>query len=296
METRAAPRALVSPAVMKELLDSADIHPSRSRGQNFLIDANVLRIIVEAARLSPLDTVVEVGAGLGALTQALVDNSLGVYALESDERLVRILKRELGYAKNLTILQTDAARFDLASLWKAGPPDAVKMVSNLPYQIAATLLVRCLKQYQWMTEYIVMVQSEVAARLAGGPGRKDYSSASVKVQVRASVTRVAKVSRNSFYPKPRVDSTVLRIERREPAGAKGMLDGEGGEFFDRLVSAAFGQRRKKLVNALSASGGLGASAAGLAEALRHVGKDPGSRAEDLSPAEFLELARILREH
>jgi 16S rRNA (adenine1518-N6/adenine1519-N6)-dimethyltransferase len=292
--TQANPRMLVSPAVARQLLESAGLKPSRSRGQNFLIDANILRIIVEAAGLSPSDTVVEVGAGLGALTQALIETGCRVYALESDARLVRILERELGYARNLVLIEDDAARFDFSSLMHAGPPVGVKMVSNLPYQIAATLVVRCLKQYPWMTDFVVTVQSEVAERLAGVPGSKEYSSASVKVQVRAAVSRVARVSRNSFYPRPRVDSTVLRLKRRELVGPSALLQGEGGEFFDGLVSAAFGQRRKKLVNALSSSGALGAGAAQLTQALRQLGKDEGSRAEDLSPDEFLKLARMLR--
>ena len=290
METGADNKALVSPAVARQLLDSAGIRPSRSRGQNFLIDANILRVIMEAARLSPSDTVVEVGAGVGALTQALTESGCRVYALESDQRLVRVLHRELGHADNLTLLHADAARFDFSSLMQAGPPDVVKMVSNLPYRIAATLVVRCLQQYPWMTEYVVMVQSEVAQRLASGPGSKDYSAASVKIQVRADVSRVARVSRNSFYPRPKVDSAVLRIKRR-PAGALEIPD--AGQFFDRVVSAAFGQRRKKLVNALSASCGLGVAAAGWAEALHQLGKDTGLRAEDLSPGEFLELANTV---
>jgi 16S rRNA (adenine1518-N6/adenine1519-N6)-dimethyltransferase len=149
LEARAASRTLASPATVTALLESANIRPSRSQGQNFLVDANILRIIIDAAGISPLDTVIEVGAGLGALTQALVENSGRVYAIESDDRLIGVLKRELGYAKNLVLEGADAARFDLNTLWETEPPDDVKMVSNLPYKIAATLIVDCLTRYDW---------------------------------------------------------------------------------------------------------------------------------------------------
>lgn len=294
MEARPAPRTLASPATVTALLESAGIRPSRSMGQNFLVDANILRIIIEAARLSPLDPVIEVGAGLGALTQALVASSGRVYALESDDRLTGILERELGYAGNLVLVGADAARFDLNTLWENDPPYDVKMVSNLPYQIAATLIVDCLIRYDWIREYTVMVQREVAGRLAAGPGSREYSGASVKTQVRATVSRVANVSRNSFYPKPKVDSTILHLVRRQAADLPAMLEPGAGEFFDQVVTAAFGQRRKKLTNSMSSARGLGVTSGQVRLALLDLNKDPGSRAEELSPAEFVELARLLK--
>jgi 16S rRNA (adenine1518-N6/adenine1519-N6)-dimethyltransferase len=294
LEAGAAPRMLVSPAVVTSLLDRAGIHPSRSLGQNFLVDANILRIIAEAAELSALDTVIEVGAGLGALTQALVERSGRVYALESDRRLIPILEQELSYARNLVLVEADAARFDFTTLWEVEPPDDVKMVSNLPYQIAATLLVNCLKRCPWLRLYTIMVQREVADRLVCGPGSRDYSAASVKVQVRTSVRRVANVSRNSFYPRPGVDSTILHLERRGEHEPGGTLEATDAEHFDRVVTAAFSQRRKKLVNALCSAPGLGVDSGRAREAVEKLGRDSGSRAEDLSPAEYLELSSLLK--
>ncbi len=191
------------------------------------------------------------------------------------------------------LVEADAARFDLNTLWETDPPDDVKMVSNLPYQIAATLIVDCLMRHDWIREYTVMVQREVAGRLAAGPGSREYSGASVKTQVRASVSRVANVSRNCFYPKPKVDSTILRLARRGAADSPAILEPGAGEFFDQVVSAAFSQRRKKLTNSMSSAPKLGLTAERVRLALLDLNKDPGSRAEELSTAEFVELARLL---
>jgi 16S rRNA (adenine1518-N6/adenine1519-N6)-dimethyltransferase len=288
LEAGAAPRTLASPAAARALLETAGIRPSRSMGQNFLVDANILRIISEAAGLAPYDTVIEVGAGLGALTQVLVEECGKVYALESDSRLIGILEHELGGAANLVLVEADASRFDLATLWDSEPPAPVKMVSNLPYQIAATLLIDCLQQCPWLTEYTVMVQREVADRIACGHGGRDYSGASVKVQTRAEVRRVASVSRNSFYPKPAVDSTILHLARRDPASLPAVV---GSGFLDRVVTAAFSQRRKKLTNSLA--GGLDIDTASVRSALEALDIDPGARAEGLSPEQFVRLCERL---
>ena len=288
MSRATSPRALTSPAVVTRLLREAGIRPRRSLGQNFLIDANVLRIIEKAAALSASDTVIEVGAGVGALTQLLVARCAKVFALESDRRLLEILEEELGSAENLVLVEADAARFDFGGLWEGAPPGSVKMVANLPYGIAATLLIDCLYDYPWIREYTVMVQREIAARLTSEPGGKDYSAATVKVNCLARVKRVANVSRNSFYPPPRVDSALVHLERFE--------DGPSlEETFNAIVTAAFGQRRKRLVNSLSAASGLSIEKKRVASALSALGLDPGARAERLSPAEFVELSKMLKE-
>jgi len=288
VSTTTSRRALTSPAVVTRLLNEAGIRPRRSLGQNFLIDANVLRMIEKAAALSPSDTVIEVGAGLGALTRLLVDRCAKVYALESDPRLFKILERELGPADNLVLLEADAARFDFGRLWEGKPPGGVKMVANLPYGIAATLLIDCLYNYAWIEEYTVTVQREIAERLTSKPGSKDYSAATVKVHCLARVKRVANISRNSFYPPPRVDSTVVHLERLEDTWG---LDAA----FDAMVTAAFSQRRKRLANSLSAAKGLPIEKKTVASALSALGLDPDSRAEQLSSAEFIELSNMLKE-
>lgn len=284
---RGPERMLTSPAVVSELLEREGLMPKRGYGQNFLVDANVLRIITKAARLEAGDTAVEVGPGPGALTQALVERCAKVYAVESDENMIRVLRRELAGASNLVTIHADALEFDLESLWEAGAPERIKMVSNLPYGIAATLLVKWLQNYPWMREYTVMVQREVADRIVARPGGKDYSAASVKIQHRAEARRVANVSRNSFWPKPRVDSSIVSLsvgEQEEDAGRAAT--------FDRVVTAAFAHRRKKLVNSV-AVGIEELSQADVARALEEIGVSPGARAEELSAPHFARLAIIL---
>lgn len=280
-------RRLTSPGVIRALMAREGLMPKRGYGQNFLTDANVLRIITSAAQLDAYDTAVEVGPGLGALTQALVEQCGKVYAIESDESMLRVLKEELSYVSNLVVIHADALAFDLESLWEGQPPDGIKMVSNLPYQIAATLLVKWLQNYPWLKEYTVMVQREVADRVVGRPGTKDYSSASVKIQHRADAERVANVSRNSFFPRPRVDSSIVKLVVKDVAHA------EDNDLFDRVVTAAFGQRRKKIVNSVPA-GLRGAAPADVAGALGEMGKSQNTRAEELSPEEFERLALMIK--
>lgn len=285
-------RLLTSPAVVRELLTSEGLRPRHFLGQNFLIDANILRIITGAAGIAHFDTVIEVGPGLGALTQALVEQAGRVYAIESDPRMAAIVKRELDYAGNLIVINADAMSFDVLSLWEGHPTEGVKMVSNLPYQIAATLIVDWLRSFEWLVEYTVMVQREVAERIVAQPGGKDYSSASVKIQYRAIASRVANVSRNSFYPRPRVDSAVLRLVRRPRAEGREVPLAGDEELFDRIVTAAFSQRRKKLVNSVSA-GIEGFSTRAVTMALADLGISESVRAEDLSPSEYTELSNLL---
>ena len=286
--------SLTSPRVVRELLDSAGIHPSRGMGQNFLVDANVLDIIEKAAGLSGTDTVVEVGAGLGALTGRLVERCREVFALESDARLLRLLGELLGASGNLRMIEADAVRFDLEGLWNGPPGGTVKMVSNLPYQIAATLIVDWLILYPWLAEYTVMIQREVADRMTAAPGGKDYSAATVKIQHRASATRVARVSRNCFYPRPGVDSAIVHIVRHNAGGVRD-ADGRDGDerLFDLAVTAAFQQRRKKLANSVSSCPAVSAGPREVAGALANLGIDPGSRAADLSPADYVALVAEL---
>ena len=295
MAGRCPRRRLASPAVVRELLAASGIHPRRSMGQNFLVDANVLNIIAKAASLSPGDTVIEVGAGLGALTELLVESCREVFALESDPRLARVLESELGFTDNLVLLEADAAGFDLSGLWPGEPPVGVKMVANLPYSVAATLVVDCLLHFPWITEYTVMLQREVADRVTATPGSRSYSAATVKIACRASAKRVARVSRNSFYPRPGVDSTLLRLERLGGDSVPGgPLEAGEEEFLDRVVTASFHQRRKKLANSLS-SGLTPVDRQSVYSALASIGRGEGTRAEELSPGEFVKLSRVIGE-
>lgn len=288
-------KRLTSLGVVLRLLEEGNIRPSRSRGQNFLIDPNVLKVISRAAGLEPTDCVVEVGAGLGALTQHLLERCRRVYALESDYRLISLLEKELGHAGNLVLVRADAMKFDFAGLWKEEPPEKVKMVANLPYGIAANLLIDCLYRHPFITEYTVTVQREIAERLTSMSGNKDYSAATVKVRSRALARKVTTVSRNCFYPPPRVDSSIVHLVRLDSSSAEaaGLPPPVDSDSFERLVTAAFRHRRKKLVNALAAHPAPIAEKKRIRGALDALGKNPECRAEDLSPQEFVTLSNEL---
>lgn len=288
-------RKVTSPVVARALLEEAGVRPSVTRGQNFLVDENVLGVIERAASLSPSDTVVEVGAGLGALTEILIARCGRVFAVEQDSRLMGVLEMRLGGAQNLVLVHGDAVKLDLFSLWPEGEPPRARMVSNLPYRIAATLVVDWLIAYPFLTDYTVMVQREVATRMTSSPGGKDYSAATVKIAYRAQAERVASVSRNSFYPKPRVDSVIVRLRRRGAGESVDVPRARDERHFDLVVTAAFAQRRKKLANSLASHPGLDVDARSVAGALAAVGRDPGARAEELSPADYTRLAELLGE-
>lgn len=278
-------RPVTSPAVARALLREAGVRPSRSYGQNFLVDGNILAVIAREADLSADTTAIEVGAGLGALTELLVDRCRYVYALESDRRLIELLRRRLSEKENLELILTDASRFDFEKFKLSGCFREAAMVSNLPYRIAASIVVDCLIKYPWITAYTVMVQREVADRMTAKPGSKDYSSATVKIKSRARVARVAEVSRTCFFPRPLVDSALVRIDRLSRS-----LADEAGPGFDGVVRAAFSQRRKKLLSALRA--GLDEDPGRVKYALASIGKEQ-ARAEELSPEEFAQLAKSL---
>ncbi|MDD5748611.1 MAG: 16S rRNA (adenine(1518)-N(6)/adenine(1519)-N(6))-dimethyltransferase RsmA [Actinomycetota bacterium] len=275
------------------MLSEHAIRPSRKRGQNFLIDSNILKVIEREAHLSSEDVIIEIGAGLGALTQILVERCLCVFSIEQDKRLSSILSELLRDKRNLKIISADALSLDLADLLDGSPAGKVKMVANLPYGIASALLLKCIENYPFISEYVVMVQKEVAKRLSCGPGQSDYSSLSVKIQSRSEVKILSSVSRNCFYPRPRVDSSLLRIT---PFGESELESHapriENLEFFTKLVNASFAQRRKKLKNSLL-SVNKSIDRESLSNALRVIGKSEDARAQDLLPFEFVRLSNIL---
>jgi len=275
-------------------------------GQNFLVDENIVRKIIAAARLSPADTVVEIGAGAGALTRALAQNAGLVVTVEIDARLRPVLAETLKGLDNVELIFADALAQDFDALVKAkaarrgGLPAAVppyKVVANIPYSITAPLLSHLLQGNFHFSFLLLMVQLEVARRLVAGPGDADYGAFSVFVQFYTESEILFRVPRTVFYPRPEVDSAVVRLEKRaQPAVAVP----DEGHFFD-LVRAAFGQRRKTILNALA---GCPAAAAedprgrvrrldrdAWREILRAAGIDPGRRGEALSLEEFAALAR-----
>ena len=248
-------------------------------GQHFLVDENLLGVIGRLAELGPQDVVLEVGPGLGVLTAYLANRVAHVHAVELDRSLEAALAERVAPNANVELHFGDALRLDLASL----DPAPTKLVANLPYNIATPLVVESLDGLPAVGLWCVMVQREVADRFFAEPSTKAYGAVSVLVQLAAERTGFHAVSRTVFRPRPNVDSALVAFRRRElPADFARVKE---------LVSAAFAHRRKRLANSVELSGLAPRDRA--AAALEAIGRDPGARAEELSPPEFVALAEGL---
>ncbi len=280
-------KALTPPRV---LLDLHALHPRKRLGQNFLSDPSTAQMIVNRSGVCQEDVVVEIGAGLGALTAPLAHAVRSVIAIEKDRHLAAILNGELQAAgiTNVQLMEADVLDLDWAGLARrAGPRFTV--FGNLPYNISSQVVIRLIESRRYVPRAVLQFQRELALRLAAAPGGKDYGRISAMLAYCATVTPVCRVGAKAFFPVPKVDSEVLEI-RFEPPQAYPPHDEAR---LARLIAAAFGQRRKTLRNALSASG-LSISAELAARALELAGIDPGRRAETLSAAEFVTLEISLR--
>ena len=263
---------------LRELLDSRGIKPSKALGQNFVIDPNTIRKVIDVAGIGPSDRVLEVGAGAGSLTLGLASASAHVTAIEVDRWLVPVLEESLVGTSNVTLLHEDALTADLAAL------DVNKLVANLPYNIATHVVLRVLEEAPQVSELTVMTQREVGERLAAGPGSKVYGQTSVMVAYFASADVAARISRNVFYPVPNVDSVLVRIVRRpEPP------DVDRSALFE-VIRAAFGQRRKTIRNNLAP---LAGSTDDAERVLAAASIEPGARGETLSLDDFVRLTCCL---
>ena len=262
---------------LRELLRLHRIMLTKSLGQNFVVDPNTIRKVVDVADVTPEDHVLEIGAGAGSLTLELARRARKVTALEIDERLRPILADTLADASNVVVVFGDVLRIDLASI------DATKIVANLPYNIAAQTVIKVLQEAPSIDSLCVMAQREVGDRLAARPGSKTYGLSSVLVGLHATASVAGRISRNVFFPAPNVDSVLVRIERRTDRPA------ELEKTFVSVARAAFGQRRKNIRNSLSAI----ASVTDVESALEAASIDPARRAESLEVSDFVALARAL---
>jgi len=249
------------------------VRPRKALGQHFLVDENILRVIERLSALSPEDVVLEVGPGLGVLTRFLAQRVALVHAVEIDRRL----EPELGGIPRTELHWGDALQLDLASF----RPPPVKLVANLPYNVATPLVVESLG-LELLGSWCVMVQREVADRFFARPSTKAYGGVSVLVQLAAERTGLHPVSREVFRPRPNVDSALVAFRRIAPAPSPSVK---------RVVEAAFSHRRKTLPNAVSLSGL--ASRERAVAALEAIGRAPSVRAEALEPAEYVALAEVL---
>lgn len=268
----------------RRMLQQHGLRPKHAWGQNFLDDPAVLADIVQAARLGPGSVVVELGAGLGHLTRALLDTGARVVAVERDRDLLAVL--EGLKAERLTVLAANAARLDLAAAAGARP---LTLVGNLPYHLTSSILFQALEQHLDLERCVFTVQKEVAERVAAGEGVRDQGLLTVLLGVWFDASIVRTVPAAAFHPPPKVDSAVLLLEHRAVPRAE--VDDEA--YFRKVVKAGFSQRRKTLLNALRSDPELG-DAGAIRAALGAAGIEPSRRAETLAVAEFAALARALR--
>jgi 16S rRNA (adenine1518-N6/adenine1519-N6)-dimethyltransferase len=273
---------LLGPAEVRALAAELGIRPTKRLGQNFVHDPNTVRRIVRAAELSPDDVVVEVGPGLGSLTLALLPEVAAVHAVEIDPLLAArlpatVAERAPALAGRLSVLTADALRVR-ASDFAAPPPTAI--VANLPYNVGVPVVLHLLAELPGIRRGLVMVQAEVAERLAAAPGSRAYGVPSAKLAWFAAARRAGPVPRAVFWPVPNVDSGLLAFDRRDPP------PGDRVAVF-AVIDAAFAQRRKVLRSALA---GWAGSAAEAETILRAADVDPGARAETLAIADFARVA------
>lgn len=275
----------------RELLADHNLSLKKSLGQHFLVDERVLDRIIDAAELDGSTGVLEIGPGMGALTERLADRAGWVLAVEIDGRLIPILRELFVDRPRVTVVHGDALQVDLKALMDRhlGSAERFSVVANLPYYATSPILMRLLEERLPLDRIVVMLQKEVAERIMAEPGTKEYGSLSVAVRYFAEVFRVCGVPRNCFVPRPQVDSAVIGLRiRREP-----LVSVRNEPLFFRMVRAAFSQRRKTLANALSSSLFGGKRKAELENLLKEIGIDPNRRGETLTLEEFAQVSDIL---
>lgn len=271
-----------------EVLKKYDLKLTKTLGQNFLTDINIIRKIVDAGEVTAEDLVVEIGPGIGAMTVELARRAGRVVAVEIDKHLIPALQENLQDFPNVTLIHGDIMKVDIKELigdW-TGPK---KIISNLPYYITTPIVMMLLEgDIDWDT-LVFMVQKEVALRMAATPGTKDYSALSVAVRYHADPKLAFTVSKNCFIPKPEVDSAVVRLKKR----GLDFIQDIPKDFFFQVVRASFGQRRKTLLNSLGLQPWLKGGKERLKEALNRLGIKETVRAEELSLENFAALCREL---
>ncbi|MDK2985845.1 MAG: rRNA (adenine1518-N6/adenine1519-N6)-dimethyltransferase [Clostridia bacterium] len=284
--------SIYSPRAVRDLLKKNGLHAKKSLGQNFLTDRNIVQKIAEAAEVD-YDTVVEIGPGIGALTLALAARAEQVIALELDKKIVPVLREVTSGFANITIVEGDAVKenFDTLVEGVAGPQKAregYRVAANLPYYVTTPIIMHLFEKDFNIKSMVFMMQKEVADRIMAEPGGKDYGSLSVVVQFFAKPSLVTKVPPTVFLPQPEVESAVIRLDKHKSPP----VNISNKEFFFKVVRAAFGKRRKTLLNALSNSA-LKLDKNLIQKACEKSGIDPKARAETLSIEQFADLSENL---
>jgi 16S rRNA (adenine1518-N6/adenine1519-N6)-dimethyltransferase len=281
---------LTSPSTIRYIMDKYGFRFSKSLGQNFLIDEGTVNRIVANAEVGPEDVVLEIGPGIGVMTQVLAAHAEKVVAVEIDSSLLPVLNETLEGLKNVEVVHGDILEVDVRALLTEHFGDRKpKVVANLPYYVTTPILMRFLEERLPVSEIVVMIQKEVAERMTASPSTKAYGSLSIAVQYYCEAAVVQKVPPTVFMPQPSVESLVIRLKLRE----KPCVELLNPDFFFKVVKAAFGQRRKTLLNALSA--GLSMPKDKILEVLEAVEIAPNLRGEALTIEAFARLANAFEE-
>lgn len=270
---------LTAPSEVKALLAQLDFRPSKVLGQNFLIDSNILKILLTTADLRPDDGVIEIGPGLGVLTEGLTRGAGKVVAIEKDRRLAAYLKERFQKTPNLELIETDALEVDLDKYLAAG---CNKVAANLPYSVASRLLVNLAEAPHRPEQIVVTIQNEVADRITAKAGADDYGLLSVLLQLRYEISVRKEVSPSCFYPPPEVKSAIVNMVLRAPAEEPQNYEG-----FKSLLKLCFSKRRKQILGILRKP--YPKSEAALAQ----LKMDPQSRSETLTPQQWVRLSNAL---
>ena len=275
-----------------EIIQKYEFMFQKKFGQNFLIDTHVLEKIISAAGITKNDCVLEIGPGIGTMTQYLAENAGHVVAVEIDRNLIPILKETLADYDNVTVINEDILRVDIKALaeeYNGGKP--IKVVANLPYYITTPIIMGLFESGVPIDNITVMVQKEVADRMKEGPGSKDYGALSLAVQYYAEPEIVANVPPNCFIPRPNVGSAVIRLTRHKEMP----VEVKNPALMFKIIRASFNQRRKTLQNGLGNASELPYTKEQIAAAIAEMGLTPTIRGEALSLAQFAQLSDILGE-
>lgn len=269
----------------RELVEKYQFRFTKSLGQNFLVDQNIVRDIVKGAGVTKEDFVIEIGPGVGTLTRELLKEAASVTAIELDDKLLPILKEELKDYENFHLIHGDATKVQLDAVY---PGKVIKLVANLPYYVTTPIITKILNDKVAFSSLTIMIQKEVAERMDAVPGTKDYGSLSVLVQYYCDTKIVRNVPPESFMPRPKVDSTVIRLTKLEKPRA--YVKDE--ELFFKIVRMVFTMRRKTLSNNLKS---MGYTREFIEEVLEAAGIDLKARGETLSVEKFAELSNVIKE-
>ncbi len=280
---------LYSPETIREMRERYGFQLSKSLGQNFLTDKNIVDAIIDATDIGSDDLVIEIGPGMGVITAEAAARAKKTVAVEIDRRLIPILEETLKEFHNVEIINADVLKTDLNGIIEREGFKTAKIIGNLPYYITTPIIMHLLEKGIHAESITVMMQKEVADRIQASPGGKTCGAITAAVNYYCTVTEVARVPRTVFVPAPKVDSTVLRFDLRKEKEVD--LDDE--KLFFRCIKAGFGQRRKTLLNSLGAACSLTKEQIG--ECLDRAGINPSRRAETLSIREFADIANSISE-